>query len=88
MVQQNTNMTRNELKQMWFNLPTQTIVTKTILVEMDKYKDRIGQGTIQVTSDGPDGFSQFKTHQEFPIKYAHDLIDSDVKYKEYKLVIK
>ena len=31
-------MTRNELKQMWFNLPTQTKVTKTILVEMNKNK--------------------------------------------------
>ena len=31
-------MTRNQLKQMWFNLPTSTIVTKTIIVEMDKYK--------------------------------------------------
>ena len=33
-------MNRNQLKQMWFNLPTQTIVTKTILVEMDKYEGR------------------------------------------------
>jgi len=81
-------MTRSELKQMWFNLPTQTIVTKTILVEMDKYVDRKGQGTIQVTSDGPNGFSQFKTHQEFPIKYVQDRINSHEKYKEYKLVIK
>ena len=89
MVQQNIKiMTRNELKQMWFNLPTVSVVTKTILVEMDKYEGRKGQGTIQITSDGPDGFSQFKTHQEFPIKYVQDRINSDVKYKEYKLVIK
>jgi hypothetical protein len=82
-------MTRSELKQMWFNLPTQTVVTKTILVEMGKSKEFwVGYGTIQVTSDGPNGFSQFKTHQEFPIKYAQDLIASDEKYKEYKLVIK
>ena len=81
-------MNREELKQMWFNLPTSNVVTKTILVEMDKYKDRLGQGTVQITKDGPNGFSQFKTHQEFPIKYAQDLIASDEKYKEYKLVIK
>ena len=81
-------MTRNQLKQMWFNLPTQTIVTKTILVEMDKYEGRKGQGTIQITSDGPNGYSSFKTHQEFPIKYVQDRINSDEKYKEYKLVIK
>ena len=65
-------MTRNELKQMWFNLPTSNVVTKTILVEMDKYKDRLGQGTVQITKDGPNGFSEFKTHQEFPMEYALD----------------
>ena len=86
-------MTRNELKQMWFNLPTSSVVTKTILVEMDKYKGRKGQGTVQITSDGPDGFSQFKTHQEFPLQYALDRIEESkgCEYKdlsEYKLVIK
>ena len=79
-------MTRNELKQMWFNLPTSNVITKTILVEMDKYKDRVGQGTVQITKDGPDGFSQFKTHQEFPMEYALDR--EEYKSGEYKLVIK
>ena len=79
-------MTRNQLKQMWFNLPTQTIVTKTILVEMDKYVDRKGQGTIQITSDGPNGYSSFKTHQEFPMKYALDT--KEYKSGEYTLAIK
>ena len=86
-------MTRNELKQMWFNLPTSSVVTKTILVEMDKYKGRKGQGTVQITSDGPDGFSQFKTHQKNPLQYALDRIEESkgCEYKdlsEYKLVIK
>ena len=93
MAQQIINMTRNELKQMWFNLPTSDVVTKTILVEMDKYEGRKGQGTVQITSDGPDGFSQFKTHQEFPLQYALDRIEESkgCEYKdlsEYKLVIK
>ena len=93
MAQQIINMTRNELKQMWFNLPTSSVVTKTILVEMDKYPGRKGQGTVQITSDGPDGFSQFKTHQEFPLQYALDRIEESkgCEYKdlsEYKLVIK
>jgi len=79
-------MTRNQLKQMWFNLPTQTIVTKTILVEMDKYVGRKGQGTIQITSDGPNGYSSFKTHQEFPMKYALDT--KEYKSGEYTLAIK
>ena len=82
-------MTRNELKQMWFNLPTQTVVTKTILVEMTTNKFHWkGYGEVTITNDGPSGYSHFKTHEEFPIKYAQDLIESDVKYKEYKLVIK
>mgnify|MGYP003679581043 FL=1 len=91
-------MTRNELKQLWFNLPTTTTVTKTILVEMDKYKDRKGQGTIQITYDGPSGYSSFKTHQVNPIEYAlnkmkdkcNDRLEYDDKYdySTYKLVIK
>jgi len=79
-------MTRNELKQMWFNLPTVSVVTKTILVEMDKYEGRKGQGTIQITSDGPNGFSQFKTHQVNPVDYA--LNREEYKSGKYKLVIK
>ena len=79
-------MTRNQLKQMWFNLPTTTKVTKTILVEMDKYPGRKGQGTVQITNDGPSGFHQFKTHQEFPMDYA--LNRKEYKSGEYKLVIK
>ena len=61
-------MTRNELKQMWFNIPHyKKTTTKTILVELDKYKGRKGQGTVQITSDGPNGFSQLKTHQVNPV---------------------
>ena len=53
---------------------------------MDKYEGRKGQGTIQITSDGPSGYSSFKTHQEFPMKY----LETRKEYKsgEYKLVIK
>ena len=79
-------MTRNELKQMWFNLPTSDVVTKTILVEMDKYPGRKGQGTVQITNDGPSGFTQFKSHEVNPIEYV--LNCKEYKSKEYKLVIK
>ena len=79
-------MTRNQLKQMWFNLPTTTKVTKTILVEMDKYKGRQGQGTVQITNDGPSGFHQFKTHQVNPIEYVRN--SKEFTSGEYKLVIK
>jgi len=80
-------MNRTQLKQAWFNLPATSVITKTILVEMDKYEGRKGQGTVQITSDGPDGFRQFKTHQKLPIKYVVDRIDADDELKEYKLVI-
>ena len=87
MVQQIINMTRNELKQMWFNLPTQTKVTKTILVEMNKNKFHWkGYGYVSITSDGPEGYSHFATHQEHPMKYA--LGCDEYKSGEYKLVIK
>tara|TARA_R110000744_G_scaffold273904_2_gene387141 strand:- start:583 stop:825 length:243 start_codon:yes stop_codon:yes gene_type:complete len=80
-------MTRNELKTMWFNLPTSNVVTKTILVEMGKSKEFwVGYGTVQITKDGPDGFTQFKTHQEFPMEYA--LNREEYKSGEYKLVVK
>jgi hypothetical protein len=79
-------MTRNQLKQMWFNLPTTTKVTKTILVEMDKYVGRQGQGTIQIISDGPSGYSSFKTHQVNPIEYV--MTRKEYKSGEYQLVIK
>jgi hypothetical protein len=79
-------MTRNELKQLWFNLPTQTKVTKTIIVEIGKNPHWKGYGTIQITSDGPDGYRSFKTHQEFPMKYVFNC--KEYKSGEYQLVIK
>ena len=80
-------MTKNELKQLWFNLPTQTKVTKTIVVEISKSKEFwVGYGTIQVTSDGPNGFSQFKTHQEFPMEYLLNL--KEYKSGKYDVIIK
>ena len=79
-------MTRNELKQLWFNLPTQTKVTKTIIVEIGKNPHWKGYGTIQITSDGPNGYRSFKTHQEFPMEYV--LNCQEYKSGEYQLVIK
>ena len=85
-------MSREELKRLWFSLPTQTKVTKTIVVEMDKYEGRKGQGTVQITSDGPDGFSQFTTHQKNPLQYAQDRMsegfDGLRDLSKYQLIIK
>ena len=53
---------------------------------MDKYVGRQGQGTVQITNDGPDGFRQFKTHQVNPIEYV--MTRKEYKSGEYQLVIK
>ena len=79
-------MNREELKQMWFNSPTSNVVTRTIKLELDTYKDRVGQGTVQITSDGPNGFRQFTTHQKFPFTYVAEL--EEYKSGDYELLIK
>ena len=92
-------MTRNQLKQMWFNLPTSDVVTKTILVEMNKNeKYWKGYGYVSITYDGPDGYSHFATHQEHPIEYALNKMKDKCEnrkeynhkydYSTYQLVIK
>jgi hypothetical protein len=82
----NKIMNREELKQMWFNSPTSNVVTKTIKLELDTYKDRSGQGTVQITSDGPDGFKQFTTHQKHPFTYIVE--SKEYLSGDYKLIIK
>ena len=79
-------MNREELKQMWFNSPTSNVVTRTIKLELDTYKDRVGQGIVQITSDGPGGFRQFTTHQEYPFTYIVNL--EEYKSGNYELLIK
>lgn len=93
-------MTRQELKQLWFTIPhgQKNPPTRTIVVRMDKYKGRIGQGTVTITRDGDGGFSQFSTHQVNPIEYALNKMkdkcdnrleyDINYDYSKYKLVIK
>ena len=79
-------MNREELKQMWFNLPTNKGEKKVILLEMDTYKDRLGQGTVQIQSDGPSGFTHWKSSQMNPMKSA--LESKEYKSGEYQLIIK
>ena len=80
-------MTRNELKQLWFNLDRSNIKErKEIIVEIDKNPYWPGYGTIEITSDTKDGYSSFKTHQEFPMRYVFNC--NEYKSGEYKLIIK
>jgi len=79
-------MTRNELKQLWFSLPVSQEEVKTITVKIGKNKYWPGYGEVTIMSDGPDGYSHFSTHQEFPMEYA--LNTKEYKSGEYQLVIK
>ena len=77
---------REVLKRMFFSTPNSTVVTKTITVEMDKYKDRLGQGTVQIQSDGPSGFTHWKSCQLNPMEYA--LTSEEYLSGDYELIIK
>ena len=83
----NVRAHREELKRLLFNAPTKDRkVVKTITVEMDKYKDRLGQGTVQIQSDGPSGFTHWKSSEMNPMKSA--LESKEYKSGEYQLIIK
>jgi hypothetical protein len=92
-------MNREELKRLWWSIPhgNQGIPTRTIVVTMDKYKGRIGQGTIEITRDDSDGYSCFSTHQVKPVEWALNKMKDKCQnrleyninydYSKYKLVI-
>ena len=92
-------MNREELKRLWFSIPhdKNKVPTRTIVVTMDKYKGRIGQGTVKITRDDSDGYSSMSTHQVNPIEWAlnkmkdkcQDRLEYDINYdfSKYKLVI-
>ena len=78
---------REKLKRLWFSLDRTNIPKrKEIIVEMDKNPYWPGYGTIEILKDGPDGYSSFKTHQEFPMEYLKTR--KEYESKEYKLTIK
>ena len=88
-------MTRNELKQLWFSIPQDKNKKdyKAVIVEIGKNPYWPGYGEVEIVSDTKDGYSSFKTHQEFPLQYALDRIEESkgCKYKDlskYKLIIK
>ena len=80
-------MSKEELIRKLFEFPTLDIpVVKTITVEMDKYKDRKGQGTVQIQRNGPNGFTHHKSHQENPFLYVSER--EEYLSGEYELIIK
>ena len=74
-------MTRQELKSLWFSLDCSNVPAKKEIIVETKY------GHVEVMSDGPNGYSSFKTSQgEHALEYA--LNREEYKSGEYKLIIK
>ena len=81
-------MSREELKRMFLQMDCSNVpVRKEIIVQTD-------YGHVEILSDGPNGFSSFKTNQgENAIQYAKDRMNSKMSngysdYSEYELIIK
>ena len=85
---------RELLKKSLFNMDFSKIpVKREIVVEMGENPYWPGYGTVTITSDGPDGFSQMSTHQKDPVQYAKDRIKNSKgcpvnDLSEHKLIIK
>ena len=74
-------MSREELKTMFLQMDCSNIpVRKEIIVQTD-------YGHVEILSDGPNGYSSFKTNQgENALQYALDC--KEYKTNKYKLIIK
>ena len=88
-------MNREELKRLWFSLPPSTTIRKEIIVDLRYIKSKHwpGYGDVEIVSDGPDGYSSFKTHQKNPLQYAKDRIKESKgcdfrDLSKYKLIVK
>ena len=78
---------REMLKSIWFSMDhSKTPIRKEIIVEMDEYPSRKGQGIVKILDEGPGSYSCFTTHQENPIEYAKNR--EEYKSGEFKLIIK
>ena len=75
-------MNRQDLKTLFFQMDLSNVpVKKQIIIE--QYTN---YGNVEILSDGPNGFSSFKTCQKFPMKYVKTL--NEYKSGEYELIIK
>ena len=75
-------MTRNEIKTMYLQMDLSNVpVKKQIIVE--QYTN---YGNVEILSDGPNGYSSFKTCQKFPMEYVENL--KEYKSGEYELIVK
>ena len=84
-------MNREELKRLWFSLDYSNVKErKQMIVEIGKNPYWPGYGDVEILSEGPDGYSSFKTHQEHPLQYALEMMEGDDHndYSDYELIIK
>ena len=74
-------MNREELKRLWFSLDRTNIPKRKEIIVETNY------GHVEITSDGPDGYSSFKTNQgDNAMQYALD--SKEYKSNKYKLIVK
>tara|TARA_R100000963_G_C4584319_1_gene64013 strand:- start:69 stop:293 length:225 start_codon:yes stop_codon:yes gene_type:complete len=74
-------MTKNELKQLWFNVDYSNVEKKKVIIVETNY------GHVEIMSEGPNGYKSFKTNQgENALQYA--LNRKEYQSGEYQLVIK
>jgi len=73
-------MSREELKQLWFSLDYSNVpIRKEIIVQTD-------YGHVEILSDGPSGYSSFKTNQgDECVEYARN--SKEFQSGKYKLII-
>tara|TARA_R100000995_G_scaffold79471_1_gene50541 strand:+ start:1649 stop:1906 length:258 start_codon:yes stop_codon:yes gene_type:complete len=77
-------MTRQELKTMFLQQDYSNVKEKKqIIVEMNHNPYWVGYGDVEILSEGPNGYSSFKTHQEFPLEY----VKTRKEYGEYELIV-
>ena len=75
-------MNRNELKTMFFQMDLSNVPVKKQII-VTQYTN---YGHVEILSDGPNGYSSFKTCQKFPMEYVKNL--KEYKSGEYELIVK
>ena len=74
-------MNRNELKTMFFQMDLSNVPVKKQII-VDQYTN---YGNVEILSDGPNGYSSFKTCQKFPMEYVKTR--KEYISGEYELII-
>ena len=78
---------REVLKSVWFNLDhSNTPEVKQIIVTMDTYPDRIGEGNVKILEDNSNSYTCFSTHQQNPFLYISEL--QEFVSGEFELIVK